>query len=146
MSSAHFPTFSSLHLRHISFSNSSVALPTSQLVSNPSLFHLHHSSFSNPSFRFYVTGSSLTSSGEPWRMSRPFRHFTYVITHPPSLPSLNYITENFPTLRCFTYVTAHSPTLLFASPTSQALHLRHLASRPCIALDLGHNCTCGIRL
>ena len=42
-----------------------------------------------------------------------------------------------------TYVTAHSPTLLllhlhhslffnpsFASPTSQALHLRHLASRP----------------
>ena len=44
----------------------------------------------------------------------------------------------------FTYVTAHSPTLLlphlcsrsfsnpsFASPTSQALHLNHLASRPC---------------
>ena len=46
--------------------------------------------------------------------------------------------------RRFTYVTAHSPTLLllylrhssfsnpsFGSPTSQALHLRHLASRPC---------------
>ena len=46
--------------------------------------------------------------------------------------------------RRFTYVTAHSPTLLmlhlchssfsnpyFASPTSQDLHLRHLANRPC---------------
>ena len=46
---------------------------------------------------------------------------------------------------CFTYVTAHSPTLLllhlhhssfsnpsFASPTSQALQLIHLASHPCI--------------
>ena len=44
----------------------------------------------------------------------------------------------------FTYVTAHSPSLLllhlshssfsspsFASPTSQALHLRHMASCPC---------------
>ena len=28
---------------------------------------------------------------------------------------------------CFTYVTVHSPTLFFASPTSQALHLNHLA-------------------
>ena len=46
--------------------------------------------------------------------------------------------------RCFTYVTAHSPTLpllhlhhssfsnpSFASPMSQALRLIHLASRPC---------------
>ena len=45
--------------------------------------------------------------------------------------------------RRFTYVTAHSPTLQlfhlrhssfsnpsFASPTSQALHLIHMASRP----------------
>ena len=48
--------------------------------------------------------------------------------------------------RRFTYVTIHSPTLLLlhlrhssfsnpslASPTSQALHLRHLANRPCIS-------------
>ena len=48
--------------------------------------------------------------------------------------------------RRFTYVTDHSPTLLllhrrhssfpkpsFASPTSQALHLIHLASRPWLA-------------
>ena len=45
--------------------------------------------------------------------------------------------------RCFTYIASHSPTLLllhlchssfsnrfFASPTSWAFHLRHLASRP----------------
>ena len=49
----------------------------------------------------------------------------------------------FQPFRRFTYVTGHSPTLLllhlrhssfsnpyFAFPTSQALHLRHLASRP----------------
>ena len=49
----------------------------------------------------------------------------------------------FQPFRRFTYVTAHSPTLTllhlrhisfsnpyFASPTSQALHLIHLASRP----------------
>ena len=37
MSSAHSPTFPSLHLRHNSFSNPSVALPTSQLILQP--FH-----------------------------------------------------------------------------------------------------------
>ena len=49
------------------------------------------------------------------------------------------------TFRRFTYVTAHSPTFpllhlrhssfsnpSFACPTSQTLHLIHLASRPCI--------------
>ena len=35
MSRAHSPTFSSLHLRHSSFSNPSVALPTSQLILHP---------------------------------------------------------------------------------------------------------------
>ena len=50
---AHYPTFPSVYLRHSSFSNPSVASPTSQFV---------HQSF----FRiFYVTGSSLTSPGEP---------------------------------------------------------------------------------
>ena len=33
--------------------------------------------------------------------------------------------------RCFTYVTTHSPNPSFAPLKSQALHLRHLASRPC---------------
>ena len=53
---AHSPTFPSLHLRHSSFSNPSVGSPTSQLIIQ---------SF----FRFsYVTGSSLTSPGEPSMM------------------------------------------------------------------------------
>ena len=63
ISRAHSPTIPSLHLCHSSFSNTSVALPTSQLILQtfrhftyvtahsptlPSLY-LHHSSFSNPS-------------------------------------------------------------------------------------------------
>ena len=74
-----------------------------------------------------------------WRMScdiceqssfsKPFRYFTHVTAY-----SL---------FHCFTYVTDHFPTLpllhlrhsSFCNPsfasTSQALHLRHLASRPC---------------
>ena len=58
------PTFPSLHLRHNSFSNPSIALPTSQLILQPfhrlthvtahsptlPLLHLRHSSFYNPSF------------------------------------------------------------------------------------------------
>ena len=50
---AHSPTLPSLYLRHNSFSNSSVASPTSQFILQPF-------------FRFsYVTVSSLTSPGEP---------------------------------------------------------------------------------
>ena len=50
---AHSPTLPSLYLRHNSFFNSSVASPTSQFILQPF-------------FRFsYVTGSSLTSPGEP---------------------------------------------------------------------------------
>ena len=33
--------------------------------------------------------------------------------------------------RCLTYVTVHFSNSSFASPTSQVLHLIHLASRPC---------------
>ena len=89
----HSPSFSSLHLRHNSFSNPPLALPTSQLILQPfrcftyvtahsptlPSLYLRHSSFSSPSvsspklqfilepfFRFsYVTGFSLTSPGEP---------------------------------------------------------------------------------
>ena len=63
-SPAHSPTFPSLYLRHSSFSNLSVTLPTSQLILQPfrrfayviarsptlPLLHLRHSSFINPSF------------------------------------------------------------------------------------------------
>ena len=70
---AHSPTFPSLHLRHNSFSNPSIALPTSQLILQP--------------------------------------------------------------FRCFTYVTVHSPTLLSHSPTFPSLHLHHNSfSNPSIAL------------
>ena len=49
----HSPTLPSLYLRHSSFYNPSVASPISQLILQPF-------------FRFsYVTGSSLTSFGEP---------------------------------------------------------------------------------
>ena len=74
----HSPTFPSLHLRHSSLSNPSVALLRHSSFSNPSVALLRHSSFSNPSvasptpqfiiqhfFRFsYVRSSSLNSSGE----------------------------------------------------------------------------------
>ena len=50
-SKAHSPTFPLLHLRHNSFSNPFVALPTSQLISPTlPLLHLRHCSLSNPSF------------------------------------------------------------------------------------------------
>ena len=61
LSRAHSPTFLSLHLRHNSFSNPSVALPTSQFI------------------------------------LQPFRCFTYVTAHSPTLLSLQRH-------RLFTYV------------------------------------------
>ena len=48
---------------------------------------------------------------------QPFRHFTYVTTHSPTLPPLHLRHSSF-----------SNPS--FASPTSQALHLIYLASRP----------------
>ena len=88
---------------------------------------------------------------------QPFRRFTYVTDHSPTLPLLHLRHSSFSNLYLtsptsqlilqpfcrFTYVTAHSPILplfhlrhssfsnpSFGCPTSQALHLRHLASRP----------------
>ena len=51
---------------------------------------------------------------------QPFRHFTYVTTHSPTLPLLPLRHSSF-----------SNPS--FASPTSQALHLRQLANRPYIS-------------
>ena len=51
---------------------------------------------------------------------QPFRRFTYVTTHSPTLPLVHLGHSSF-----------SNPS--FASPTSQALHLRHLANRPCIS-------------
>ena len=64
--------------------------------------------------------------------------------HSPTFPSLHLHRSSFSNpFRCFTYIRAHSSTLpllhlhdssysnpSFASPTSEALHLIHLASHP----------------
>ena len=126
MSSAHSPTFSSFQLHHNSFSNPSIALPTSQLILQPfrcftyvtahsptlSLLYLRHSSFSNLSVALPTSQLIL----------QPFRCFTYVTGHSPTLPSLYLRHSSF-----------SNPS--FASPTSQGLHLIHLASRPCLKLE-----------
>ena len=129
LSTAHSPTFPSLHLHHSSFSIPSVALPTSQLIlqpfrcfifvtahsstllsllilkvhspSFPSL-HLRHSSFSSPSLALPTSQLIL----------QPFRCFTYVTAHSPTLVSL------FPRHKLFTYVTwraVHDKYLTFSS-------------------------------
>ena len=115
---------------------------------NLPLLYLRHSSFSKPSVALPKTQLILQT----------FRCFTYVAAHSPTLPftspTSQLILQPFRSLHIrqsslsnfsvhFTYVTAHSPNLpllllhhssfsnpSFASPTSQALHLIHLASRP----------------
>ena len=113
-SSAHSPTFPSLHLRHSSFSNTLVALPTSQLilqffrcftyitVHSPTLLFLHlcHSSFSNPSFA--------SSTHKLHSFSNLSINFTYVTAHSPTLPSLHLHHSSF-----------SNPSV--ASPTSQLI-------------------------
>ena len=101
---AHSLTLTSLYLRHSSFSNPSVASPTSQLILQPF-------------FRFsYVTGSAHSPTF-------PSLHLRHSLFSNPSvtLPTSQPILQPF---RCFTYITAYSPTVL-------SLLLRHLASRPC---------------
>ena len=74
-SSAHSPSFQSLHLRHSTFwfSKLSVTSPTLQLI------------------------------------LQPFRHFTYVTTHSPTLSLLTHVTAYSPTLLLCFYVTGSSP-------------------------------------
>ena len=125
------PTLPLLHLRHSSFSNPSFASPTSQALhlihlasypwnneqssfSNLSSIHLCHNSFSNPS-----------SARSP-----TFHHFTQVTTQSPTIPSLYHVTAHFPTLPSLYLSHSSFSNPSFASPTSQALHLYHLASRP----------------
>ena len=108
----HSPTLPSLYLRRSSFSNPSVASPTSQFILQPF-------------FRFsYVTSSSLCSfsnlsvtSPTSQLILQPFIRFTYATAHSPTLPLLHLRHSSF-----------SNPS--FASPTSQALRLIHLASRP----------------
>ena len=83
------PRFPSLHLRHSSFSNPSLALPTSTHSRTLPLLHLRHSSFSNPSLALPMSQLILQT----------FRCFTYVTAHSPTVLSLPLCH------RIFTYVT-----------------------------------------
>ena len=102
-SRAHSPTIPSLHLRHNSFSNPSVALPMSQLILQPFRCFTYFTVILQSFFRFsYVTSSSLNSPGELCSFSKlsvtspmsqlilqPFRRFTYVTAHSRTLPFLH---------------------------------------------------------
>ena len=93
-----------------SFSNPSIALPTSQLIIQP--FHCFT----------YVIGTSLTSQV----ILQPFRCFTYITAHSTTLLPLHLCHRSFynpsiasPTSQLIlqpfchiTYITAYSPTLL----------------------------------
>ena len=97
-----------LYQRHSSFSNPSVASPTSQIILQP------FSRFS------YVTSFSLTSPGEP-----PIPYSGSFSNLSVTSPTSQLIHQPF---RRFTNVTAHSPTL-------PLLHLRHSSfSNPSVAL------------
>ena len=93
------------------------------------MIHLRHSSFSKPFFHFsYVTSSSFNEQSSFSNLSvtsrtsqlilEPFRRFTYVTAHSPTLPLFHLRHSSF-----------SNPS--FASPTSQALHLILLGRRPC---------------
>ena len=111
---AHSRTLPSLYLRHSSFSNPSIALPTSQPIlqpfhcftyitahspSFPSL-HLCHSSLSNPSVT--LSTSQL--------IVQPFCHFIYVTAHSLTLPFALAMSQLIlqPFFR-FSYVTWRAP-------------------------------------
>ena len=61
--------------------------------------------------------SNLSVTSPTSQILQPFRRFTYVTAHSPTLLSLHLRHSSF-----------SNPS--FASPTSQALHLIHLANRP----------------
>ena len=155
------PTFPSLHLRHSSFSNHFIILPTSELI----LQSFHCFTFCLNFFNSSQNCKICCILFYCQLILQPFRHFIYVTAHSPTILSLYLRHNSFsnPSFACptsqalhliqlcftssllhFTYVTTHSPTLpslylyhnsfsnpSFACPTSQALHLIHLASRPC---------------
>ena len=126
---AHSPILPSLYLRYNSFSNPSVASPTSQLILQPfrrftyvtthsptlPLLYLRHNSFSNPSVASPTSHSfSNPSVALPTLqlILQPFRRFTYVITHSPTLQLLHlrhcsFSSPSFASLtsQVFTYVT-----------------------------------------
>ena len=61
---------------------------------------------------------------------QPFRHFTYVKTHSPTIPSLYLRLSSFSNPSVATPTSQFILQPFFDSPTSQALQLIHLGSRP----------------
>ena len=131
---AHSPIFLSFHLRHSSFSNPSVALPTSQLLLQPFRCFTYVTAHSQTLIQLLLRHRLFTYV--TWRVVhgqlQSFCHFTYVTAHSPiflsfhlrhssffnhsvALPTSQLLLQPF---RCFTYVTAYSPTLI-------SLLLRH---------------------
>ena len=116
MSSFHSPSIASptsyaLHLHNRSYSNPSAALPTSQLILQP--FHCFN----------YIIGTSPTSQ----LILQPFRRLIYTTAHSTTLPPLHLCHRSL-----------DNPSV--ASPTSQALLVLHLASRPCMGVCGGLAC------
>ena len=118
-----------------SFFNPYIASPTSQLILQPfrrftyvtahstalPLLHLRHRHFTYVTWRAAHTSFSNLYIASPTLqlIFLPFRRFTYVTAHSTTLPPLH--------LR---HMSFYNPSV--ASPTSQALHVLHLANRPCI--------------
>ena len=108
MSSAHCPTFPSLHIRHSSFSNASVASPMSQLILQP--FHCFtYVTVHSPTLLLLLLHHKLHLIHLAQLILQAFRHFTYVATHSPNLPSLylRHCSFSNPSF-CFSYVTNSS--------------------------------------
>ena len=148
----HSPTLPQLYLRHSSFFNPSVSLPTSQLILQPlrhftyvtthsptlPSLYLRHSSFFNPSVASLTSQFILHPS-----FASPTSQALQLIHLESQQSSFSNLSVSSPTSQLilqpfirFTYVTAHYPTLpllhlrhsslsnpSFASPTSQAHHL-----------------------
>ena len=80
---------------------------------------LENELFYNYNYELCSFSNISVTSPTPQLILQPFRRFTYVTAHSPALPLLYLRHSSF-----------SNPS--FASPTSQALHLRHLANCPCI--------------
>ena len=121
----HSPTLPSLYLRYSSFSNPSVASHTSEFILQPFLLFSYVTSW------IYLKVTNENCSVMKKNENFPSLHLRNNSFSNPSvaLPTSQFIHHPF---RCFTYVTVHSPTLLslllrhssfsnlsVASPTSQ---------------------------
>ena len=121
MSRAHSQTFPSLHLRHNSFSNPSVVLPTSQFIIQP-FSHFTYATTHSPTLPSLYLCHSLS----PTFLSLHLRHNSF--SNPSVILPTSQLILQLPFLH-LRHSSFSNPS--FVSPTSQALHLIHLASPPC---------------